>query len=172
MLEIPIPSCQTVPGRGPRRGGEASARKRWPSRAAWRGAWLGAACGLVSWGFALLPFGCGVEDWLQDASFAYRGARASATRIVIVGLDDDSLAALPKPMVASSPELAQVVTFLHDQDAQVIGLDVFVPEPLDDYDRDPGLGGKELGLAVGLAGNVALPAVKGDRRRLVRPLTS
>ena len=54
----------------------------------------------------------------------------------------------------------------------MIGLDVFVPETLDGYDRDPGLGGKTLGLAAARAGNVVLPAGLGDGGRLVRPLTS
>jgi class 3 adenylate cyclase len=143
-----------------------------PSRATWRGALIGAACGLVAWLFALTPFGRGSEDWLQDANFAYRGARESATRIVIVGLDDDSLEKLPKPMAAASPELAEVVAYLHDRGAKVIGLDVFVPETLDGYDRAPGLGGARLGLAAARAGNVILPAARGDGGRLVRPLTS
>ena len=142
--------------------------KRWP----WRGAMLGAACGLVSWLVTLTPFGGGVEDWLQDASFAYRGSRSTATKVLIVGLDDDSLAALPKPMAAASPELAEVITYLHDRGAKVIGLDVLVPETLDGYDRDPGLGGSKLGLAAARAGNVVLPASRGDGGRLVRPLTS
>ncbi len=146
--------------------------KKWLSRAAWRGALLGAVCGLVAWVFTLTPFWRGAEDWLQDANFAYRGVRATSTRVVIVGLDDDSLADLPKPMAAASPELAEVVTFLHDRGARVIGLDVFVPETLDGYDRDPGLGGKTLGLAAARAGSVVLPAARGDGGRLVRPLTS
>ena len=63
-----------------------------PYRIPWRGVALGLACGLVSWLFTLTPFGRGVEDWLQDASFAYRGGRPTQTKVLIVGLDDDSLA--------------------------------------------------------------------------------
>ena len=146
--------------------------KRWPTHAVWRGALRGAACGLVSWLLTLTVFSRGVEDWLQDANFAFRGSRSTTTKILIVGLDDDSLASLPKPMAAASPELAEVVTYLHGRGAKVIGLDVFVPETLDGYDRNPGLGGKKLGLAAALAGNVVLPAARGDGGRLVRPLTS
>ena len=53
--------------------------KKWLSRAAWRGALLGAACGSCPWLFTLTPFGRGAEDWLQDANFAYRGPRATST---------------------------------------------------------------------------------------------
>jgi CHASE2 domain-containing sensor protein len=143
--------------------------KKWISRAARRGALLGAACALVSWLFTLSPSGRGAEDWLQDANFAYRGPRATSTGIVIVGLDDDSLGKLPRPMAAASPELAEVVAFLHGRGARVIGLEVFVPKTLDSYDRDPGLGGNKLGLAAARAGDVVLPAARGDDGRLVRP---
>jgi class 3 adenylate cyclase len=127
---------------------------------------------VLAWSVTRNPFGQAAEDWLQDASFAQRGTRATRTPLLIVGLDDESLRRLPKPMAAASPELAEVVRFLNQQKARVIGLDVFVPETLDDYDREPGLGGSQLGLAVAEAGNVVLPAAKGDGGRLVRPLTS
>jgi len=145
---------------------------RLPSKLPWRGAAIGAACGLACWLVAMTPAGRGIEDWCQDANFAARGIRSSRARVVVVALDDDSLADLPKPMSASSPELAEVVTYLHASGAAAIGLDVFVPETLDAYDRSPGLGGKAMGLAVANAGAVVLPAVLGDGRRVVKPLTT
>ncbi len=147
--------------RGPRLGG------LW-----WRGVALGTACALAAWIASVTPFGRAVEDWFQDANFAYRGARSTAANVVIVAIDDDSLERLPKPLAAASPELAEVVTFLADRGAAAIGIDVFVPESLDHYDEDPGLGGAALGVAAFRAGNVVLPAVLGDRDRLVRPLAT
>src|SRR4051812_1373217 len=142
------------------------------SRLPWRGAALGLACGLASWILAMQPVGRGLEDWFHDACFASRGTRPSRTKLVIVALDDASLRALPKPMAAASPELAEVLTYLDQQKAAAIGLDVFVPETLDGYDADPGLGGQAVGLAAARCGRVVLPAALDDGGRLLRPLTS
>ena len=60
-----------------------------------RGALVGALCGLVAWGVAQHPFFRGLEDWLQDAGFAWRGARPTATKVIVVGIDDGTLASLP-----------------------------------------------------------------------------
>jgi len=67
---------------------------------------------------------------------------------------------------------AEVVSYLHDRGAAAIGVDVFVPETLDGYDRSPGLGGRAMGLAVAKAGVVVLSAGLGDSGRVVKPLTS
>jgi adenylate cyclase len=142
------------------------------SRLPWRGAALGLACGLASWILALQPVGRGLEDWFHDAGFDWRGTRPTRSKVVIVALDDASLRALPKPMAAASPELAEVVTFLDQQKATAIGLDIFVPETLDGYDAQPGLGGKAVGLATARCGRVVLPVTRDDDRRLLRPLTS
>jgi CHASE2 domain-containing sensor protein len=143
----------------------------WSSRSTRRRAFLGAACDLLSWAFTLTPIGQGLDDWLQDACFAYRGTRASATNIVIVNLD--SMQSLPrKRMVVYSPELAEVVMYLHGGGARVIGLDVLVSDAFDRNDREPGLGGSKVGLAMARAGNVVLPARRGDDGHLIRPPTS
>ena len=71
-----------------------------------------------------------------------------------------------------SPEPAEGVTSLDAQGAAAIGLDVFVPETPDAYDRKPGLGGGALGLAAARSGKVVLPVTLGDDGRLIRPLRS
>jgi adenylate cyclase len=142
-------------------------RRLGPAR---RGAVIGAFCGLISWGIAQQPFVRGLEEWLQDAHFVDRGTRASATKVVLVGLDDATLGTLPRPLTAISPELGQVVTYLHDRGAAAIGLDLMIPETLDAYDQAHGLDGKALGLAAGRAGNVVLPLMLGDAGRPIGPL--
>src|SRR5262249_29307343 len=127
------PGC-LVPQRRPRRPGATGrigpARGQTMRRAArplfgpsLRGALVGALCGLAAWAVAQQPLLRGLEDWLQDASFAWRGARPSATKVVVVGIDDTTLAGLPKPLAALSPELAAVVTYLKGRGAAAIGLD-------------------------------------------------
>ena len=135
-------------------------------RPTWRGALIGALCGLASWLITLHPFFQGLEEWCQDACFAYRGRRDSAARVILVGIDDATLAELPKPLAFASPELAEVVAYLASRRAAAIGLDVVVPEDLDDF---PGLKGEDLGLAAARAGHVVLPVITSGGR-LIRPL--
>jgi class 3 adenylate cyclase/CHASE2 domain-containing sensor protein len=135
-----------------------------------RGALVGALCGLIAWAVAQQPLLRGLEDWLQDAGFAWRGARPSATKVVVVGIDDATLAGLPRPLAALSPELATVVTYLKARGAAAIGLDLIIPETLDDYDTEHGLEGRTLGLAAAQAGNVVLPLLVGGGDKLVLPL--
>jgi class 3 adenylate cyclase/CHASE2 domain-containing sensor protein len=135
-----------------------------------RGAIIGALCGLATWAVAQQPLLRGLEDWLQDAGFAWRGTRPSATKVVVVGIDDATLSDLPRPLAALSPELATVVTYLKDRGAAAVGLDLTIPDSLDDYDREHGLDGGALGRAAALAGNVVLPVLIGDDGRSVAPL--
>jgi class 3 adenylate cyclase/CHASE2 domain-containing sensor protein len=135
-----------------------------------RGAIVGAFCGLAAWAVAQQPLLRGLEDWLQDAGFAWRGARPSVTKVLVVGIDDATLAILPRPMAALSPELAAVVTYLKDHGASAVGLDLTIPDTLDEYDREHGLDGWALGRAAALAGNVVLPVLVGDDGRSVAPL--
>src|SRR5208283_6112654 len=92
----------------------------WP---ALRGVRVGLACALVAWllSFSALP--SGLEDWMLDACFFYRGTRPSHARIVLVGIDEESLAALRKPVAFISPELAEVVAFAWKQGALAVGID-------------------------------------------------
>jgi class 3 adenylate cyclase/CHASE2 domain-containing sensor protein len=137
-----------------------------------RGALVGAICGLAAWAVAQQSFLRGVEDWLRDGGFAWRGTRPSATKVVVVGIDDGTLAGLPRPLAALSPELATVVAYLKARGAAAVGLDLIIPATLDEYDLEHGLDGKALGLAAALAGNVVLPVLVGDNDELVRPLTT
>ena len=143
-----------------------------PLRPTWRGALIGAFCGLASWVIALHPFFQGLEEWCQDACFAYRGRRDSVARVILVGIDDATLVALPKPLTSISPELGEVVTYLRDRGARAVGLDLMIPETLDDYDLNNDLGGSALGLAAGRAGKVVLPIILGDSRDPVLPLST
>jgi adenylate cyclase len=147
---------------------------RWAARPRFgpslRGGIVGALCGLAAWAFAQQPLLRGLEDWLQDAGFAWRGTRPSATNVVVIGIDDATLANLPRPLAALSPELAAVVTYLKDHGAAAVGLDLTIPDTLDDYDREHGLDGGTLGRAAALAGNVVLPILVGDDGRSVAPL--
>jgi hypothetical protein len=56
-----------------------------------RGALVGLACGLLGWALAVQPVGRRVEEWVQDAGFVDRGARPSATRVIVVAIDNFSL---------------------------------------------------------------------------------
>ena len=141
-------------------------------RPTWRGALIGALCGLASWLIALHPFFRGLEEWCQDACFAYRGRRDSAARVILVGIDDATLAALPKPLTSISPELGEVVTYLRARGARAVGLDLMIPETPDGYDRDNNLGGSALGLAAGRADKVVLPIILGDSGDPVLPLST
>jgi CHASE2 domain-containing sensor protein len=102
----------------------------------------GALVGLVSWLVPQQPFVPGLEEWLHDAFSSYRSARPSATRVVLIGLDDASLGTLPEPLTSASPQRARVVAYLRDRGAKAIGLDLMIPEPLDAYDLDHGLEGR------------------------------
>jgi CHASE2 domain-containing sensor protein len=131
---------------------------------------VGAVCGLVAWVVTAQPFFDGLEEWLQDSCFAFRGERATETKVVIVGIDDATLAELPKPLAGFSPELAEVVSYLKARGASAIGLDLMISETLDAYDADHKLNGKALGLAAAKAGNVVVPMMVGDAGKAVFPL--
>ena len=144
--------------------------RAWRLGRGWWGIIVGLTCGLVSWAIAQQTAFQGLDDWFQDGCFALRGARDSSAKVVIVGIDDPTLASLPKPLTAISPELGEVVSFLSQRKAGAIGLDLMIPETLDDYDITHGLDGKALGFAAGRAGNVVLPIMVGDKGTAIRPL--
>jgi adenylate cyclase len=119
---------------------------------------------------ALHPAARDLEDWSQDGCFVYRGARHSAANVVIVGLDEDSLNDLPKPLAFISPELAKVVTYLKDRGAAAIGIDVLIPESLDAFEGK--LEGEELWTATAEAGNVIYPASRRSDGSPLGPLST
>jgi adenylate cyclase len=141
-------------------------------RAGWRGALLGLACALAAWLLTRAPLADALEEWLQDGCFAFRGPRPTATRVFLVSLDDTSLDKLGKPLMYTSPELAEVVAFLHRHGAAAVGLDVLVPEQLSGLpavqEGQPG-DATRLGAAIQEAGNVVLPEWQLQDQRL-RPL--
>ncbi len=136
------------------------------NRPGFRGAALGLLCGLLCWMVSLHPLIRGLEEWFQDGCFVNRGNRRSDTRVVVVQLDDASLAELPKPLVFLSPELSEVVEDLSRRGASAIGLDLMIPEDLDHF---PGLEADRLGVAAARTDRVVMPVFDlGDR--LIRPL--
>lgn len=128
---------------------------------AWRGTLLGLFCALSVWVIYIAsPLLHGLEAWMLDAGFFYRGPRPTTARVVLVGIDDSSLAELRKPLPYLSPELAEVVRHLHAQKASAIGIDLVIPDELRDrpeIERRDGEGsGRALGAAIKEAGNVVL----------------
>jgi hypothetical protein len=108
---------------------------------------LGLVCGLACWIVSRHPGLIGLEEWFQDASFVNRGERDSAARVV-VGLDDTSHAEVPEPLAWISPRLAEVDACLKGREAAAIGLDLTVPEELDDFPGPEG-GGAGAGRRAG-----------------------
>ena len=72
--------------------------RRFLRNPSWRGVWLGLACALAAWLLTQTALFVGLEDWMLDACFAWRGSRPSDARshIVVIGLDDDSFDELKK----------------------------------------------------------------------------
>jgi CHASE2 domain-containing sensor protein len=129
-------------------------------RPGWRGAGLGLLCALVAWLLALTPPLRGLDDWFSDAFFVWRGPRPTRARIVIIGIDDDSLRQLHKTASYMSPELAEVVRYARAQGAAAIGIDLCIDESLStvpDIERRDGPGNaRPMGEAIRDAGNVVL----------------
>jgi CHASE2 domain-containing sensor protein len=126
-----------------------------------RGVLLGLACALIAWGVSFTELFHGLEDWMLDGCFAWRGTRPSKARIVLIGIDDDSLRALHKPYASISPELAEVVRYAHTEGAAAIGVDLLVSEDPNTPGNTAALASTEdaakMGAAVLEAGNVVLP---------------
>jgi CHASE2 domain-containing sensor protein len=93
-----------------------------------RGAMVGIVCALFCWGLNWSALVRGLENWALDSSILFRGQRSSQARVVIVAIDDQSLQTLGKPPVFISPEMAKVVTYLHQQGAASVGLDFMIPD--------------------------------------------
>lgn len=126
----------------------------------WRGALIGVVCALICWWLSGTPLIRALENWALDECFVFRGGRASSANVIIVALDETSLQELGKPLMFFSPELAEVVTYVHDQGAAAIGVDFLLSagDQTMEYLLPGGPGNAELlGQAVGRAGNVVLP---------------
>lgn len=118
-----------------------------------RGAFIGGVCAVAAWLLSQTTLIRGLEEWMLDSSFAYRGTRPTSAKIVLIGMDDESLDKIKKPLVYTSPELAKVVNFVKARGAAAIGLDVLVPESASGFQ---GLEAEVFGKANEFAGNVVL----------------
>jgi adenylate cyclase len=136
----------------------------------YRGAGLGLVCAVLAWGLTGFPFTQGVEDWVFDGTFFYRGTRHTSTRVVIIGLDEKSLEEIDKPLIYISPELAKVTQYSLDQGATVVGIDLMIPI---DKSNDPVINGftgdgdgKIFGNVV-KSGHVVLPIRESEGKTLM-----
>jgi adenylate cyclase len=136
---------------------------------AWRGVWTGLVCALLVWYCTSLPTVRGLENWMLDSLFLWRGTRPTTSRVVIIAFDEESyrrLERLGKNTAYLSPELAQIVRHVHAQGARAIGVDLFIPEGMSDLPdiEKPGAPGdaRPMGNAVRDAGNVVLPRWRLD----------
>jgi adenylate cyclase len=147
-------------------------RLRLPLRAL-RGAGLGLACALAAYALTAAPLARGVEDWVLDGWFFYRGPRPTAARVVVVGIDEPSLRELARPLPEISPELAAVARHALDQGAAAVGLDLLVPEYKSDEPAVNDRSGRgeawSLGEVVRKSGRVVLP-VRGIEGGALLPL--
>ena len=121
---------------------------------------IGVVCAVVCWCFGQTSMLRVLEDREFDGCFAFRGTRETAANVIIVALDDDSLREIDKPLMFLSPELAQVVSYVHDGGAASIGVDFLIPgsDTTMEY-LLPGQPGslEAMGQAVGRSGRVVLP---------------
>ena len=135
----------------------------WRRRPLFRGVWLGLACAVAAWLISCSPLFRGLEDWMFDACFAWRGNRPTQTRIFLVEIDDESLHELNKPLAYLSPALAEVVMELHARKAAAVGVDLLPAEYTDKLPEVARVGGDgdawAMGRAVLKCDNVVLPAV-------------
>src|SRR5258708_4730257 len=93
------------------------------TRPTFRGVWVGLGCALAAWLLSQTALFRGVENWMLDGCFFYRGSRPTQAKIVLIGLDEQSFDELGKPSVYLSPELAEVVTYAKNQGAAALGID-------------------------------------------------
>src|SRR5262249_27260063 len=128
---------------------------------AWRGVWLGLVCALGVWLVSRTDLVRGLEDWMLDGCFSWRGSRATSAPVALIGLDEDSLRELNKPLAYISPELAEVVAHVHAQGASAIGIDLLIPDGLGKDPEIEALGARGdawvMGQAAFKAGNVVFP---------------
>lgn len=125
-----------------------------------RGALLGLACALVCWLLSQTAALRVLEEWSLDNGFVVRGRRATRAHVVVVGIEESCFQQLGKPLLFSSPELAEAVRYLHQEGAVVIGVDLLFPEGDQTLSYLlPGQPGdaESMGRAVGESGNVVLP---------------
>ena len=126
----------------------------------YRGAVVGLICALACCLLNETVAMRGAENWALDNCFVLRGKRSTTANVVVVGIDEDSLRELKKPLAFISPEMSDVVRFLDAEGASAIGIDFFIPADAEDrpYFR-PGADGDadQLGKAIAQSKKVVLP---------------
>lgn len=102
----------------------------------------------------------GLEDWMLDGCFAWRGQRPTRARVVLIAIDEETLDSLHKSYAYISPELAEVVRYVNRHGAAAVGLDLIVPETMSTLPQiaTPGAAGDAapLGKLIRDSGNVVL----------------
>ncbi len=139
----------------------------------YRGAILGLACGLACWLLNSWSSVRVLEDWALDNHFIARGRRSTSANVKVVAIDETSLRELGKPLMFSSPELAEVISHLRERGALAIGVDILLPESKEtmEYLMPGGPGDAEtMGRAVSQAGNVVLPMFLLPEQKPVLPM--
>lgn len=126
----------------------------------YRGAVVGLICALACCLLNETVVMRGAENWALDNCFVLRGKRHTSANVVVVGIDEDSLRELKKPLAFISPEMSEVVRYLDAEGASAIGIDFFIPADAEDraYFR-PGADGDadQLGKAIAQSKKVVLP---------------
>ena len=150
-----------VPPAAPSRWKKTVAFLKKPGR---RGIVLGLFCAVLAWGVTQWGPLRGLEEWLQDGALAFRGARPTRAKVVLIGLDDQSLDNLKTPLLFISPQLAEVVAFAKAQGASAIGVDLVIPSSLTampDLQAHGAGDATKLGEAILDAGNIVLAEWRG-----------
>lgn len=138
-----------------------------------RGVLIGIACALLCWYFNDSVLVRGAEDWALDTCFLVRGERSTTAPIVIIGLDEDSLQEVDKPLMFLSPEVARVVRHVSQEGAAAVGVDFFVPQNTRSAELEDGGDGNayELAEAIGESSNrVVLPGWLLADEQVLTPL--
>jgi adenylate cyclase len=90
----------------------------------------GLVSGLAAWLIVQISVVRGLEEWMFDGCFFYRGERPTRAKVVLVALDETSLDDIDEPLLYLSPKLAKVIRCARREGARAVGLDVMVPEQL------------------------------------------
>lgn len=138
-----------------------------------RGLVIGLVSALLAWGVCFHPLLASLEIWAFDTCFVIRGVRESSCPVTLVALDDRSLAQIDKPISFLSPEIAKIVTYLSEQGAAAIGLDVMIPEELSGHeDLQAGKKGDAeiLGRAILESNRVVLPVLEQEGHPVFKPV--
>ncbi|MCA8998035.1 MAG: adenylate/guanylate cyclase domain-containing protein [Planctomycetaceae bacterium] len=150
-----------------------NARQLWSSTWA-RGVRIGLIAALLSWVISLHPLLASLEIWAYDTCFIVREKRDSSCPVTLIALDDASLSEIEKPINFLSPELKEIVEYLTAQGVAAIGLDLMIPEELEDHEylknTDKEGNAEGLGAAVLLSGKVVLPVLGQSQGQRLLPV--